>query len=340
MAFPDSKVGWIPGAYRQVKRLLRHHSFDLIYSFGYPWSSHVVASVVQRQARIPWVADYADPWSLNPDVHTFPRWRKQLDIWLESRLLRRTSSVVVATPEAQAFTGSLFGPAVERRTHVARVAQFYSDEYKSPSGRLPEHFQIAFTGLMDSLRQPYPFLDAARVFGQQRDVQICLAGLISENFRNYSCSLGLEPLIRHLGRMQRKETIELQKTSHVLLSFGWPGGLQVPCKIYEYFAARRPLLHVEGDARDPASTLVRKYRRGLVVPNDAQDIRDGLQTLYGLWIDGKLEEQFDLSQLDEFCLPRSLDGLEDAIDAVMSRAGQTGPSSTSNPAVAQVQSVI
>src|SRR5439155_10385536 len=64
MAFPDSKVSWIPGAYRRVRNLLKRHRFDLIYSFGYPWSCHVVGRAAQRRSGAPWVADYADPWTL------------------------------------------------------------------------------------------------------------------------------------------------------------------------------------------------------------------------------------------------------------------------------------
>jgi hypothetical protein len=331
MAFPDSKASWVLGAHRRVRRLLKRHRFDLIYSFGYPWSCHVVGYAAQRRSGAPWVADYADPWTLNPDTQAFPLWRKRLDFWLESRLLRRTAAIVVATPEARAFLGRLFGPAVAQRTRVARVAQFPPDEYESPIGHLPEHFQIAFTGLFDQTRQPYSFFDAAQVFAGQCDVRVLLAGLIDTGYMDYARRHGVDFLIRHLGRLGRQQTIALQQTSHVLLSFGWPGGLQVPCKLYEYFAARRPLLHIAGDAQDPAALLVLKYRRGIVVRNDRRAIGEGLRELYGLWAAGKLEEEFDLSPLDEFCLPRSLQGLEQSFDEVIPSAREATEVPVSNP---------
>jgi len=337
MAFPDSKVSWILGAHRKVRHLLKRHQFDLIYSFAYPWSCHVVGCAAQRRSGAPWVADYADPWTLNPDTHAFPSWRKRLDFWLESRLLGCTAVVVVATPEAQSFLATLFGPEVAKRTRVARVAQFPPDEYESPNGHLPEHFQLAFTGLFDPIRQPYSFFDAAQVFTGQRDVRVLLAGLIDERYMDYARRRGVDPLIRNLGRLGRKQTIALQQTSHILLSFGWPGGLQVPCKVYEYFAARRPLLHIAGDAQDPAAVLVLKYRRGIVVQNDGRSIGEGLRSLYQLWTAGNLEEQFDLSPLGEFCLPRSLHGLEQAFDEVIPRERQTSALPVSNPVATEPQ---
>jgi len=338
LAFPDSKVSWIPRAHGTVQSLLKHHRFDLIYSFGYPWSCHVVGWAAQRRSGTPWVADYADPWTLNPEVQAFPAWRKRLDFFVESRLLRRASAVVVATPESQAFLSIVFGPEVERRGYVARVAQFPPDEYDSSPKLLPQHFQIAFTGLFHATRQPYSFYEALEDFANRPDIRVCLAGLIDEHFKDYARKHGLEPLIHHLGRLGRQQTIELQMTSHILLSFGWPGGLQVPCKIYEYFAARRPLLHIAGDPQDPAAALVRKYRRGLVVPNNPQAIRDGLRTLYALWVAGKLEPQFDLSPLDEFCLPRSLDGLEQAFREVIPHVQQAAVLPGSNAVAAGLPS--
>jgi glycosyltransferase involved in cell wall biosynthesis len=338
MAFPDSKANWIPGALGRVKRLVKLQQFDLIYSFGYPWSCHVIACAAQQRCGAPWVADYADPWTHNPDTEAFPSWRKSLDFWLESRLLRRTAAVVVATPEAQLLLSRLFGPELAKRTQVARVAQFPSDEYASPTGPLPEHFQLAFTGLFDPTRQPEYFFDAAKIFTGQCDVRILLAGLIDERYLDYARRRGVDPLIRHVGRLDRRQTIALQQTSHVLVSFGWPGGLQVPCKIYEYFAARRPILHIAGDAQDPAAILVRKYRRGLVVHNDRRAIGEGLRRLCELWKEGKLEEHFDLSRIDEFCLPRSLEGLQQAFEGVLPREGQRGAVSVSNSVAAQAPS--
>ncbi len=317
LAFPDSKASWIPGAYVTVRSLLKRQKFDLIYSFGYPWSCHVVGYTAQGSSGAPWVADYADPWTLNPEVEAFPGWRKRLDFFVESRLLRRANAVVVATPESRTFLGKVFGTDLEKRTHVARVAQFPSSDYNSRAAVLPDYFQIGFTGLFHPARRPYSFYEAAREFAGRSDFRICLAGLVGEPFQSYSRRLGLDPVIQNSGRLGRRQTIELQQSSHVLLSFGWPGGLQVPCKIYEYFAARRPILHIAGDERDPAAALVRKNRRGIVVANQPQDIRDALRTLHGLWLSGKLDEHFDLSPLDEFCLPRSLDGLEEAFAAAI-----------------------
>ncbi len=338
LVFPDPKIGWIPGAIRQARALMRKHRFDLIYSFGYPWSCHVVAHAIRNGTGIPWIADYGDPWTFNPETSHYPWWRRKLDFLVESKLLRNAAAVVVSTPETRAGFLSMFGDELNQRIYVAPVAQFYSAEYDVIPSVLPRHFQISFTGMYDSTRQPYSFYDAAKVFHQRSDLRICVAGIIGKKYEEYVRTQGLDSIVCHVGRLHRKETVHLQRNSHVLLSFGWPGGVQVPCKVYEYFAARRPILHIAGDAQDPAANLVRKYRRGLVVPNDPRAIADGLRALYELWTVGRLEDQFELWRLDDFCLPRSLDGLKLAVDAVFPSGRHSGETSVSEPVTAPTQS--
>jgi glycosyltransferase involved in cell wall biosynthesis len=338
LAFPDPKIGWIPGAIRQARYLMRNHRFDLIYSFGYPWSCHVVAHAIRKGTGIPWIADYGDPWTFNPETSHHPWWRRKLDFLVESKLLRNAAAVVVSTPETRTGFLSIFGDELSPRMYVAPVAQFYSTEYDVIPSVLPRHFQISFTGMYDSTRQPYSFYDAAKVFHQRSDLRICVAGIIGKKYEEYVRALGLDSIVCHVGRLHRKETVHLQRNSHVLLSFGWPGGVQVPCKVYEYFAARRPILHIAGDAQDPAANLVRKYRRGLVVPNDPGAIGEGLRALHELWTAGRLEDQFELSRLGEFCLPRSLDGLKQAVDAVFPSGRHMGATSVSELVPAPAQS--
>jgi hypothetical protein len=294
--------------------LTKQHRFDLLYSFGYPWSCHVVAHSIQARTGIPWIADYGDPWTSNPESSTYPAWRRKLDFSVESKLLRNTAAIVVATPETRAAFLSVFGEELRRRIYVAPVAQFHSAEYDAVPSILPPQFQLSFTGLYDPLRPPFAFYDAAEEFCGRTDLRICVAGLVGRTYSQYVESRQLGSLVRHLGRLGRKETVQLQRGSHVLLSFGWPGGMQIPCKLYEYFAARRPIFHIAGDAQDPATALVQQQRRGIAVPNDTTEIRKALQTFLLLWQRGKLDRAFDLSPAREFCLPRSLEGLERAVD--------------------------
>lgn len=313
LAFPDSRLGWLFAARRRIAALLREESFDLLYSFGFPWSCHIAGYLTQRRTGLPWIADYADPWTQNPDTRSYPAWRKQLDFRVESHILRRASAVLTATPESAALVGHLFGPLLGQRTFVARVAQFPADLYPSSAAPSPFQFQIGFTGLLDATRAPHAFFASAQSFLRQSDARLDIAGLLAPGFEDDLLALTLDRHLRLHGRLCRSRTVALQQSSHLLLGFGWPGGLQVPCKLYEYFAARRPILWIAGDTFDPGAALIRRHRRGLVVENRAEAIAAALAKLHGLWRAGTLDSSFDLSPLPEFTLPRTFDGLQQAL---------------------------
>src|SRR6476646_1828366 len=61
--FPDPQIGWYPGAVHEGRALLRREQFDVIFSSSYPMTGHLIARKLSREAGLPWVAEYRDPWS-------------------------------------------------------------------------------------------------------------------------------------------------------------------------------------------------------------------------------------------------------------------------------------
>src|SRR3954452_11809910 len=61
--FPDAQVGWYAPALVTARRALREHRFDAIVSSSFPITAHLVARRLHRRMRIPWIAEFRDPWS-------------------------------------------------------------------------------------------------------------------------------------------------------------------------------------------------------------------------------------------------------------------------------------
>jgi hypothetical protein len=74
----------------------------------------------------------------------------------------------------------------------------------------------------------------------------------------------------------------------------------MPSKLFEYFAARRPILAVSADEHDLVAPLIGKHRRGLIAANREDDIEDALRNLIGLHRRDGLDSSFDLSLLREY----------------------------------------
>ena len=63
--------------------------------------------------------------------------------------------------------------------------------------------------------------------------------------------------------------------------------LQVPRKLYEYMAARRPVLCI-AEPEGATARMVREYDLGWVVQNDYHEIIKVLKEIYGKWRDLRL----------------------------------------------------
>jgi hypothetical protein len=65
LTYPDATWGWYRPAVEAGKRFLTDENADVILSSYGPATSHIVASTLAKDFKIPWVADYRDPWSWN-----------------------------------------------------------------------------------------------------------------------------------------------------------------------------------------------------------------------------------------------------------------------------------
>src|SRR6188472_3483761 len=59
---PDEQWVWIRAATRAAIDLAASRKFDVLVSYGQPFSDHLVGLRVRRATGLPWVAHFSDPW--------------------------------------------------------------------------------------------------------------------------------------------------------------------------------------------------------------------------------------------------------------------------------------
>lgn len=60
---PDPRCLWINPSVRYLKKYLKENPVDVIVSTGPPHSMHLIAKKLSKEASVPWVADFRDPWT-------------------------------------------------------------------------------------------------------------------------------------------------------------------------------------------------------------------------------------------------------------------------------------
>jgi glycosyltransferase involved in cell wall biosynthesis len=283
-AIPDGKVGWLPAAVKGSLRMARDHDIDVFFSVSPRPTSHLVARRVARSLGVPWVADYALPWS---DAHWLskqPRFIRWLDQRLEGCVLNSAQRVTVAYRDIARTLGARYGAACEQKILVVPTGfdEELFDQELRPSGT---GFTVVYPGnhFCEDGRDGNCFLRAADEWvtlepDRKDSVRFVFIGKPDDELRRQREALAhpqvfsLESLISHQSCIRAILSADACLVNTV--------GNRIPAKVYECMRAGKWILALTGQGSD-LEALMRQYSRGISVPAaDSVGIRRGLQLLF------------------------------------------------------------
>ncbi len=263
--FPDRQGGWSRYAKAASSNLLKKHDFDLIYASGPSFTAFRVASLLCRQHGVPWIAEFRDAWTRNHYVPK-PEWREKLDEFLESRLLRTAAGIVAVSDPWAEYYGRRF-----QKPSIAVYNGFDSTilHPESRSNRLGAPLSIVHMGSVYSgIRDPTPLFKALQLASfTPADLRIRFYGATPSAVLDLAKKIGVPGFGTACAQVPHHRALDIQNTSDVLLLLQSPLDVaNIPAKMFEYFAARRPILGIGADDGIPAR-LIRERHAGLYSSN-------------------------------------------------------------------------
>lgn len=269
---PDLEVlGWAPFAL--TRALARRGRFDCVLTSAPPFSGHLVGYALSRSGS-PWIADFRDGWTFESGRPAYPTtFQRRLDAGLERALIRRADAVVGVTPPITDDLVARFGLAGRTITNGFDPAECPArdDGWRSPL-RADRHSLVYTGSLAYGGASPDVLVEALRTLRRtQHDaaerLELVVAGALGPGERRALGDPEIADGVRLLGSMPRREALRLQTAADSLLVVAGDRRSSVATgKLYEYLAARRPIL-VVGD-RTVAAEIVRAQDAGPVVPAD------------------------------------------------------------------------
>jgi glycosyltransferase involved in cell wall biosynthesis len=231
--------------------------------------------------RRPWVADFRDPWARAPwreDRYRFAiRGAGVLERFVVSRCDRM---VFVASGNRDDFARH-YGAATAARFDV--VPNGCDPGEFDAIGPLPVDREGPFVllhagSLYGGRRLPRPLFDALRAgiaHGVIDPARFRLRFLGAERPRDDEALHGLASIVEFLPRVPREQSLRAMMSASALLLLQPGHTVSVPGKVYEYLAARRPILAIAEEGE--ISALIRRAGAGLaVVPDDVRGIGNAL----------------------------------------------------------------
>ena len=230
---------------------------DVLYSSAPPFSGHLAALLLKRLHPVPWVADFRDPWASNPFNGDLPYPSlRNLNANLEALVVREADLVVLNTPAVEADFRRRY-PNLDRFVTVtngydpslpSRVAALGERPSPGAEGKI----EVVHSGEVYGLRSPRHLLEALgalkrRAPGEFERLSLCFIGRVHgrEELEARARALGVEGALCFRGMVPYEDALCGCARADMLLVLGVMGKepeVQVPSKLFEYLAFRKPIL--------------------------------------------------------------------------------------------------
>lgn len=300
---PDPRVLWVLPSVRFLCRYLREHHVDAIVSTGPPHSMHLIAKMVARRTGLPWVADFRDPWTRMfyfKHLSLTPR-AESLHVKMELSVLDGATRVVAVSPLVQLDFQQATETPVELITN-GFDAQDFPDMPRSSFSS--EHFTLLHAGLFAADGNPTVLWEAlgemvASDSDFARDFRLVLCGKTDSAVVSALCEAGLGDNFTDLGYVDHKSVVQRMKGAAALmlpLRKEPEYRATLPGKLFEYLAARRPVIGV-GQKDGAMAAILSSTGAGQCFDwDEKQAMKTWIAACYQAWKKGELgDNQADLS---------------------------------------------
>ncbi len=301
--YPDQDKAWKTPAVKAGSQFLSSESVEAIISSSSPVTSHVIAKQLKDKYKLPWIADLRDLWSQN---HNYPygALRKAFDRRLERKTLSTAEALVTVSK-----------PLVERLKILHEGKKVYEvtngfdpEEMNTTKNSLTAKFTITYTGQIYTGKQdPSKLLQALRELISEGimkpdDVEVRFYGYEEAWLTREIEKYGLKDVVKQYGVVPRKIALEKQRESQLLLLLNFEDPMEkgtYTLKIFEYLAAKRPILVTGGFDNDVKEKLLTETKAGFYAK--VQDVKKILEKTYlDYKVNGEITYEGDEEEINRY----------------------------------------
>ena len=283
---PDPRRFWVKPSVKFLKKYISENQINAIVTSGPPHSMHLIGLGLKKFfPTLPWLADFRDPWTnidFYEDLH-LTKIADRVHHRLEKKVVGNADAVVVVTK----------GMLEEfLKLHPKRIEMipngFDEEDFRTVETELDKKFTISHIGTLNAARNPATFwkvLNELCVENEQfkSDLLIQLIGKVDYSVVEEINENNLKDNFVKIDYLPHNEAIAKQMSSQVLLLLinqtNNAKGI-VTGKLYEYLAARRPILGI-GPTNGEVSEILTSTQAGEMIDyDDAKKMKETIVQYY------------------------------------------------------------
>ena len=300
---PDARKYWIGPSVRFLKRYLRDHMVDAIISTGPPHSMHLIALKLHKQFKIPWIADFRDPWT-NIDYYK----NLLLTYWADKKHRRLEKKVLTTADYILAIGPTMNEEFIKAGAKRVKTLTNGYDDYNLPEDKSKHDrkFSITHVGSIPKSRNAEilwkalsDLIKTQKGFGD--NLQINLIGKVdysvTDSLNKYNL-INFTAQHKYIPHLQALERMSMSQVLLLLINNTQNAKAILTNKFFEYLSVKRPILAIGPTDGDIANILESTKAGKISGFNDLDNIKKNIISYYNLYLLNKLE--INSGNIDKF----------------------------------------
>lgn len=293
----DQYLSQVPAAIRAGKQLIRQYKPRLILVNADPWSGFIVGNSLSKWANIPWIADLRDPWSMHTFKMSLRPWLIRFLInYFESVFFHNAAKVILNTRMCSIAYQKKYRATLDNE-HFTYIRNAFDPAcYDKPQDSGGKNiFSLHYFGSFRNYQGPGHLFELFRQFVQKYklnpdEAELVLYGEQREEDLQLIQNMKIPAYIRLHESVSLTDTLFCLHYASVLVLIEGPNKrLQLPAKLYDYLAAKRPILALSDN--DELAEIIHTTGSGLVA--NYHDPDDAMRKLERLYLDRNLSWRFN-----------------------------------------------
>ena len=280
---PDARKFWVKPSVSYLSDYLSNNAVDCLITTGPPHSLHLIGLELKKKFKLPWIADFRDPWTsigyhkkLKLTVKAQQKHEK-----LEFEVLNEATHILVTSPKTKTDFSRL------TQTPISSITNGF-DEERVEQSPLDEKFSLAHIGSLLEDRNPMILWEVLAELKQElpdfeHNLKIELIGRVGDSVIETIEKFGLKKNLEVPGYLSHQEALVKQRSAQLLLLLEIDSEetqVIIPGKLFEYLAAQRPIIAL-GPKDSDVTDIIAKAKGGhYYTYADKQGLKEELRKKY------------------------------------------------------------
>ncbi|XOV93983.1 MAG: glycosyltransferase [Bacteroidota bacterium] len=267
---PLDQYMWdIPGAVKYGKKLINEFKPHVILVNADPWSGLMVGHLLHKWSGVPWVADFRDPWTAFEErMESRPAIIRKIIISLEKKFFDSADKVILNTRNCFNEYRRRYPVTIGKKLLFIRNAFDVKQLGNASETKSQGLFKFGYFGSFRTYVSSQIVLESFAEFINNSSLSpesVCfeIYGDVDKDFDYHLIRLGLSDYINVNRSVSIDNTLRTLRSFDALVLVVSPlYKLMIPAKLYDYLAARKPILAISNN--DEVNNIIEETQSGRV----------------------------------------------------------------------------